>query len=101
LTLDPNIQSGSHSTFNKWFIKFNGDKSKNRVLDDTLCTTISKTQNVEWNKTESEKRLLGFMDKNKLYINSLREHIRTNSPKKVRIICKSYYRHFIIFPFLG
>lgn len=57
--------------------------SPKRDINDSQCSTVSKTQNLEHSITDSEKRLLGYMDKNKLYINSLREHIRTNSPKKV------------------
>jgi len=68
----PGLNNGSVSQFNKCFIKFNAkaDNIKGRNLTDHKHKTECEK--------ESEKRLLNYMDKNKIYFNSLRAHMQTS-----------------------
>ena len=83
-TLEKNTATHSANQFNKCIIKFNarksGAKTKIKKYNDFYG---SRTNKYGDDSIEREKRLLDCMDRSKIYMNSLKEHLRTSRQNKV------------------
>ena len=83
-TLEKKTATHSANQFNKCIIKFNarksGAKTKIKKYNDFYG---SRTNKYGDDSIEREKRLLDCMDRSKIYMNSLKEHLRTSRQNKV------------------
>lgn len=79
---DERANSGCKTKFNKCLIKYDKDKLKSRQKARKGYYNSKEAKTID-DGAENEKRLLSYMDRNKLYINSLREHMMTNRSKMV------------------